>query len=80
MSSIFVCLFYNLLSKSTGLDGIPARFLRDAADIIAPTVTFIFNISSKKGIVPSDTNIGFIDGFNGNSINKRYCACACLCP
>ncbi len=21
-----------------------------------------------------------IDGFNGNNINKRYCACACLWP
>ncbi len=63
-SSIFVfcCLFvfYNLVSKSTGLDDIPARFLRDAADIIVPTVTFIFNLSSKKGIVPSDTKIDFI--------------------
>ncbi len=48
------------MSKSTGLDDIPARFLRDAADIIVPTVTFIFNLSSKKGIVPSDTKIDFI--------------------
>ncbi len=58
------------MSKSTGLDGIPATFLRDAADIIVPTVTFIFNLSSKKGIVPSDTKIDFIR----KQINKgRMC-------
>ncbi len=41
------------VSKSTGLDDIPARFLRDAADIIAPTVTFIVNLSLEFGIFPS---------------------------
>ncbi len=67
---LLLLYFYNLLSKSTGLDGIPARFLRDAADIIVPTVTFIFNLSSKKGIVPSDTKIDFIR----KQINKgRMC-------
>ncbi len=39
------------VSKSTGLDNIPARFLRDAADIIAPTVTFIVNLSLETGIL-----------------------------
>ncbi len=45
------------VSKSTGLDDIPARFLRDAADIIAPTITFIVNLSLETGIFPSDMKI-----------------------
>ncbi len=48
------------VSKSTGLDDIPARFLRDAADIIAPTVTFIVNLSLETGIFPSDMKIAKI--------------------
>ena len=32
-------------SKGTGLDKIPARMLRIAADIIAPSLTYIFNLS-----------------------------------
>ncbi len=47
------------VSKSTGLDDIPARFLRDAADIIAPTVTFV-NLSLETGIFPSDMKIAKI--------------------
>ncbi len=40
-----------------GLDDIPARFLRDAADIIAPTITFIVNLSLENGIFPSDKKV-----------------------
>jgi retron-type reverse transcriptase len=36
------------------LDGIPTKFLRDAATIIAPTVAHIVNLSFEKGIVPTD--------------------------
>ncbi len=48
------------VSKSTGLDNIPARFLRDAADIIAPTITFIGNLSLENGIFPSDMKLAKI--------------------
>ncbi len=48
------------VSKSTGLDDIPARFLRDAADIIAPTITFIVNLSLKNYIFPSDMKLAKI--------------------
>ncbi len=41
------------VSESTGLDDIPARFERVAADIIAPTITFIVNLSLENCIVPS---------------------------
>ena len=37
-------------SKSTGLDTIPSRALKISASIIAPSITWIFNLSLKKGI------------------------------
>ncbi len=48
------------MSKSTGLDDIPARLLRDAADIIAPTIRFIVNLSLENGIFPSDMKLAKI--------------------
>ena len=37
-------------SKSTGLDTIPSRVLKISASIIAPSITWILNLSLKKGI------------------------------
>ena len=37
-------------AKSTGIDTIPARILKISANIIAPSITWIFNLSLKKGI------------------------------
>ncbi len=48
------------VSKSTGLDDIPARLLRDAADIIAPTIRFIVNLSLENFIFPSDMKLAKI--------------------
>ena len=36
--------------KSTGVDNIPAKALKLAASIIAPSLTWIFNLSIKTGI------------------------------
>ena len=33
------------ISKSTGLDGIPARFIKDAAEVIKGPITYIVNLS-----------------------------------
>jgi hypothetical protein len=41
-------------NKSTGLDGIPARFLRDGAVAIKDPLTHIINISINSGYVPTD--------------------------
>ena len=41
-------------AKATGLDNIAARFLRDAADLIAPLVAYIVNLSLAQGTVPDD--------------------------
>ena len=38
------------ISKATGIDTIPSRALKIAADIIAPSITWIFNLSLKTGI------------------------------
>ena len=40
--------------KATGLDDIPARFLRDGAHIIANPLTHIINLSISTGTVPGD--------------------------
>ena len=42
------------ISKSTGLDGIPARFLKDAAPILKVPVTFLINLSMSEGEVPDE--------------------------
>ena len=42
------------VKKATGLDGISARFLKDGTSVIAPTVTFLVNLSLSTGIVPCD--------------------------
>ena len=42
------------VKKATGLDGISARFLKDSATVIAPTVTFLVKLSLSTGNVPYD--------------------------
>ena len=43
-----------MLKKATGLDGIPARFVRDSASIIACPLRHVINLSLIQGIVPDD--------------------------
>jgi hypothetical protein len=38
------------VSKGADLDKIPAKMLRIAADIIAPSLTYIFNLSLSTGV------------------------------
>ena len=42
------------VSKSTGLDGIPSRFLKDGAQVLAKPITFLINMSITSGIVPDE--------------------------
>ena len=42
------------LKKATGLDGLPARLLKDSAVLIADSVTRLVNLSIKSGTVPSE--------------------------
>lgn len=45
------------INKSTGLDGIPARFLKDAAEIIINPILHIVNLSIRSGTVPNDMKL-----------------------
>ena len=47
-------------SKSTGYDGIPNKLLKDASDIIAPSLVHIFNASIMTGIFPNDLKVAII--------------------
>ena len=42
------------MKKDTGLDGNPARFLKDSTVVIAPTVAFLVNLSLSTGPVPDE--------------------------
>ena len=42
------------VSKSTGLDNIPAKFLKDGAECIKTQVTHIINLSISTNAIPSD--------------------------
>ena len=40
-------------NKAVGLDKVSSRLLKDAADIVAPSLTSLFNISINTGCFPS---------------------------
>ena len=47
-------------SKSTGIDGIPIKYLKMAATVITPKLTQLFNICIKKGYFPQALKIAEI--------------------
>ena len=47
-------------SKSTGMDNIPAKVLKITANIIAPSLTYIFNLSLESGIYVDDWKLAKI--------------------
>ena len=50
-----LCNLKNLkANKSTGLDAIPAKILKLTAHIIAPSLTYNFNLSLQSGIYVND--------------------------
>lgn len=44
-------------SKATGMDNIPARFVKDGASIIAHPITHIVNLSLSTGEIPDDLKL-----------------------
>ena len=42
------------VNKATGLDNLPSKFLKLAANILAPSLTFMFNQSISSDIVPTE--------------------------
>ena len=42
------------INKSTGIDGIKSKFLKDGADVITTSITHIINLSIETGVVPDE--------------------------
>ena len=59
-------------SKSTGHDGIPNKLLKDASDIIAPSLVHIFNASIMTRIFSNDLKVAII-----LPIHKSGCKTQC---
>ena len=49
VDNVFIRLQKLNASKATGMDGIPAKILKMIASFIAPSLTFIFNLSIRTG-------------------------------
>ena len=49
IDNVFIRLQKLNASKATGMDGIPAKILKMIANFIAPSLTFIFNLSIRTG-------------------------------
>ena len=47
-------------TKSTGLDDIPARFIKDGAIVLTTPITHIVNLSITSGVVPNDMKMARI--------------------
>ena len=54
------------MSKSTGLDKIPAKVLKIVSGIIAPSLTFIFNLTLSSGIFIDWKNAWVCPVYKGN--------------
>ena len=44
-------------SKATGMDELPAQFIKDGASVIACPVTYMINLSLSRGKVPDDLKL-----------------------
>ena len=64
VDNVLLTLRHLQTSKSTGLDNISAKMLKIAANIIAPSLTYIFNLSLSTGI--------FIDDWKNARVNPIY--------
>ena len=63
-------------SKATGIHAIPNKVLKDTADIIAPSLTDIFNFAVTTKVFPNDLKVGkvapaFKSGDRDNLNNYR---------
>ena len=62
----------SLWVKATGLDKIPNRLLKIAADVVTPSLTGVFNQSLMTGIFPSDWKLAEVSPIfkNGSTTNN----------
>ena len=55
VSSVYQELYLKLKpTKATGLDGIPARMLKDAVNVITKPLEYIINLTISSGEIPSE--------------------------
>ena len=77
VENVFLALMNLKINKSTGLDKIPANVLRLSADIIAPSLTYIFNLSLDIGIYVDDWIFPithyFLNSNQGLDLNTQPC-------
>ena len=79
----FICREISRLkpNKATGLDGIPARLLKDAGPIIAKPLSYLINLTIKTGKIPSDwKSAKIIPVFKSGdkNIEDNYCLISIL--
>ena len=67
------------VNKSTGLDGIPCKFVRDSVTIITCPLTHIINLSLIQGVVPDDLKSAKVVPLLRQMINVLLANIA-LCP
>ena len=58
------------VNKATGLDKIPNRLLKIAADVVAPSLTGIYNQSLVTGIFPSDWKMAQVSQIFKSDLNN----------
>ena len=54
---VFKELLHLNASKSTGLNGIPAKFLKDGNEVLKLPITWIINLSISDNAVPSEMKL-----------------------
>ena len=60
------------LNKATGLDGISSRLLlREAADIVMPSLTNIINLSIRNGVFPDKSKVAKVLPVNKDNIKSE---------
>ena len=59
------------LNKATGFDGISSRLLREAADIVVPSLTNIINFSIRSGVFPDKWKVAKVLPVYKNDIKSE---------
>ena len=72
LTKVFKLLSTIKTSKSAGHDRISGKLLKDAAEVIAPTLTAIFNASINAGVFPDDFQTAIISPIH-KSGSKTNC-------
>ena len=66
-------------SKATGIYGIPNRALKDSGEIIAPSLTDIFNFSLASKVFPDDLKVSKIAlAHKSGDKENNYCPISVL--